>query len=369
MAEFTLMAEHSHGVTVVSNAFIDYYMCSANGEFVKIYLFLLRCLNQETERFSLLFLADQLNLTERDVTRALNYWQQQGLLEIVADKQHVIKTICVKNIEHVYDQALHTSEAHDIHDAYMQSEDIVLSAEKETAATTDNKTPTAAKSPALTQKASSNIEAQQELTLIAEQYLKRTLSSLEVNKIMYFYEDLHFSIDLIEYLFEHCVTIGNRSIRYIESVAISWADKGITTVEQAKAEGAHYKREYFTILKAFGIHNRTPIDTEVQYMQRWLNEYHFTTDVICEACQRTISKTGNPVFAYTDSILKNWKEHGILAKKDIMALDQAHYAKTQSQKAETRERNSRQARSTKFSNFEQRNDYDFNQLEKQLNHT
>jgi len=45
---------------------------------------------------------------------------------------------------------------------------------------------------------------------------------------------LDFSTDLIEYLVEYCVSKGHTSIRYIEKVALAWADNHITTVEQAK---------------------------------------------------------------------------------------------------------------------------------------
>ena len=60
-------------VTNVPNRFIDEYMTNANGEFVKIYLYLLRCMNTPDCDFSISMIADKLEHTERDVTRALKY--------------------------------------------------------------------------------------------------------------------------------------------------------------------------------------------------------------------------------------------------------------------------------------------------------
>ncbi len=347
MAGLALTSEQSVDVTVISNNFIDNYMCSANGEFVKIYLYLLRCNQQMPQDFSLQLIADRMNIMDSDVLRALHYWEQQGLLKLISDEKNMIQSLLLtmpgkEKLSHI-------------------------SRQQASGSTTIEAAPTVKQPVSRT----ANPEVLQELALIAEQYLKRPLTSVDLSKIAYFYEDLHFSEALIEYLLEHCVSIGNRSIRYIESVAASWADKGITTIEQAKAEGQHFRREYFQIIKAFGIRNRTPVDSEVEYMKRWLDEYHFTVDVICEACQRTVAKTGNPVFAYADSILKNWKEHGVLAKRDIAALDNAHHARQQAQQiAATRERAiTKSTTATKFSNFEQRGEYDFNQLEKQLNAT
>lgn len=348
MSGLTLTSTQPTSVTILSNNFIDNYMCNANGEFVKIYLYLVRCTQQVPEHFSLRLIADKMNLTESDILRALRYWEQEGLLRLTTDGNMQVQSIVVTEPPVAASTATMTA----------ATQEVV------TPAVSASTTKVATVQPLVRR---AEPEVIQELALIAEQYLKRQLTSMDLSKIAYFYEDLQFSPELIEYLLEHCVTNNNRSIRYIESVAISWADKGITTVEQAIAEGQHYRREYFAILKAFGISNRQPIDTEVEYMRKWLDEYHFTTEVISEACQRTITKTGNPVFAYADSILKNWKEQGILAKRDIAASDMAHHAKQQAKQIAAKE-NTRPVRSaTKFSNFEQRGGYDFDQLEKQLN--
>ena len=52
----------------------------------------------------------------------------------------------------------------------------------------------------------------------------KPLSSKEIQKINYFFDTLHFSTDLIEYLIEYCVENGHKSMHYIESVALAWSD-------------------------------------------------------------------------------------------------------------------------------------------------
>ena len=47
-------------------------------------------------------------------------------------------------------------------------------------------------------------------------------------------------------------------MRYIEKVALAWADKGIQTVKQAKAASSGYNDTAFSVLGAFGITNRQP---------------------------------------------------------------------------------------------------------------
>lgn len=73
----------SMGVTPVADTFIDTYMAAANGEYVKVYLYILR--HQNKEDLSLEQIADALNHTEADVKRAINYWQKAGVLEQVQE--------------------------------------------------------------------------------------------------------------------------------------------------------------------------------------------------------------------------------------------------------------------------------------------
>ena len=70
----------SSGVTIISNIFIDYYMPHSNGEFVKIYLYLLRCLKGGQSHLDLASVADVFNCTETDILRTLRYWESQKLV-------------------------------------------------------------------------------------------------------------------------------------------------------------------------------------------------------------------------------------------------------------------------------------------------
>ena len=91
----------------------------------------------------------------------------------------------------------------------------------------------------------------------------------------------------------------------------AWAEQNITTVTEAKEETNLYNKNYFTILRAFGIKNRNPLDKEIQYMNLWLNQYGFTLEIISEACNRTVLATGKTSFSYADSILESWFKKGV----------------------------------------------------------
>lgn len=63
---------------MVANEFIDRYMADANGEYVKVYLYLLR---HASEKLDVGTIADALNHTEADVKRAVLYWQKVGAVK------------------------------------------------------------------------------------------------------------------------------------------------------------------------------------------------------------------------------------------------------------------------------------------------
>ena len=90
MSQFVLKSSESAGMTSISNYFLDYYMPRANGEYVKVYLYLLRALNRPDLTLSVAGLADALDRTESDILRALKYWEKQGLLKLECNASNVL---------------------------------------------------------------------------------------------------------------------------------------------------------------------------------------------------------------------------------------------------------------------------------------
>ena len=317
MSMITLHNTSHPEVTILSNTFIDNYMPEANGEFVKVYIYLLRALSSAPVSFSLEQMADRLLCTERDILRALKYWAKQELLTLDFTDNNKLCGIARP-------EALTPERVSEL----KQNEDII------------------------------------QLLYVAEQYLGKTLSPTEVQKLLFFYDGLGMSVDLIDYLIEYCVGHNHKSIRYIEKVALAWAQEGITSVEEAKQSGSRYNKDYFSILKALGITNRNPVETEITLMDTWLKTYGFSMEIIQEACNRTVLQTGQASFQYTDKILEGWKQKEVRTMDDIRSLDSAHRKKCQEKKA-ARDSRPAPASNNRFNNFQQR-EYNFDEYEKHL---
>lgn len=267
-----ILRNHSHNnITIVENDFIDHYMVSANGEYVKVYLLLLRYQNIPEQLPDIPQMADLLENTEGDILRALKYWEKEGILSLEYDETNELAGICIGKApthQTPVKAAFHTPSA--------QSASVH---EKSPVAQSDGNTTVSDKAAGQNLPASRrSLAARRELKqilFIAEQYLGKTLSRTDVDAITYFYDSLGFSADLIEYLIEYCVENGHKSMHYIQKVALSWADEHITTVDQARNSSAFYNKTCYSILNAFGIKGRGPASAELDYIRKWLEDGNF----------------------------------------------------------------------------------------------
>ena len=289
MSGIVLRGNRFSGNTIVSNCFIDEYMAEANGAQLKIYLYLMRCIEAD-EPVTVPLLADRFNYTETDIIRSLLYWARKGIVSLEFDEDRNVSEIVLND----------PSEA--------EETEVVLP--KKPAASSDKKR-RPSYSPSELDSFGSRNEVKQ-LIFATEQYLSRTLSPSDMKTMLFIYDELGFSTDLLEFLIEYCVGKGKTTTRYIEQTAIGWAEDGVKTVQDAKEHVRSFgTNDYFTVLKAFGITDRKPVEFEIEYVDKWLNEYGYEMDIILEAAARTIKAIAKPSFPYTDKILKSWFEDGV----------------------------------------------------------
>lgn len=406
MTAINISSDIATSFTTVSDIFIDQYMPKANGEFVKVYLYLLRATGSGAGIATISEIADHFSNTEADIIRALNYWASEGILQLqsgadgqimginlcslsvsgmqaaqsniqsaVADNaaQNNLQNSVVNNAtQNNLQNGVVNNAVQNISTANIRMQDSVV--EKLKSQTTDKA--------ASSQKEYTLDEIKEfrknpdisELFFIIETYLKHTLSSTDTNMVLYWLDELHFSTDLVEYLVEYCITKGHSSLRYMNKVALGWADVGIKTVDQAKDDAAAHSQIYYSVMKALGITGRNLVDSEVSLINKWVGEYGFDIELVKAACSKTISAIQKPSFEYTDSILANWRKKDVHTLKDVEVLD-ANFAKankasatgssqgTNAANGSSKPKSNNSSSKNKFNNFNQRNN-DYDKLEK-----
>ena len=419
MTAINISSDIATSFTTVSDIFIDQYMPKANGEFVKVYLYLLRATGSGAGIATISEIADHFSNTEADIIRAINYWASEGILQLqsgadgqimginlcslsvsgmqaaqsniqsaVADnaaqnnlQNSVVNNAAQNNLQNsVVNNATQNNlqngvvnnAAQNISTADIRMQDSVV--EKLKSQTTD-KTASSQKEYTLDEiKEFRKNPDISELFFIIETYLKHTLSSTDTNMVLYWLDELHFSTDLVEYLVEYCITKGHSSLRYMNKVALGWADAGIKTVDQAKDDAAAHSQIYYSVMKALGITGRNLVDSEVSLINKWVGEYGFDIELVKAACSKTISAIQKPSFEYTDSILANWRKKDVHTLKDVEVLD-ANFAKankasatgssqgTNAANGSSKPKSNNSSSKNKFNNFNQRNN-DYDKLEK-----
>lgn len=359
MSSLILSTESSEGYTSVSNIFISEYVPGANGEFVKVYLYLLHLMSLRSNNISISLLADTFNQTEADIMRALRYWDSLDVISLSFNGPgNGLSNIVLRDIKHT-GQAANTmadpiaAESASVNSTSSYQTETVRAAKPDIKQTEVIYTAEPLKVSYSKEQlngflANDNFSM---LLFVIEQYMGRPLSTKETNSIVYFYDGLKLSTDLIEYLFEYCVEHNKKNINYIEKVALSWASKNIHTIAEAKEETSNHTDYVYQIMKAFGLSNREPAQHEKAMIAKWADTYCFDTDMIIEACNRTIKAIHQPSFEYADTILANWKNSNVSSLEDVKKADAAYAAGNNIKPKQTA---SSKPANNRFNNFQQR---------------
>ena len=374
---FSLTTQFSQQYTYIPNAFIDTYMPEANGSFVKVYLYLLRQMGTATPVLTIEMMADMLSNTEADILRALRYWKKQGLLEI-EEKDGEITHLCLLPLEPL--PAAPKPASHPAAE-FSASTEVPASAEnvpaelitpaEPMASGTSSVRPAAPAAvrelpprqnytPLMAEALKKDLEINSCLTSV-EALLGTTMSDAHMQLILYLMSDLGFSRELILTLYETALARDKRSSRYIEAIALDWAKKGILTPEEAMEETHQFHGTYKVVATALGI-KRPLAPAERAIIDRFA-EFHFTDDILAEACNRTVLQSGDTNLNYTASILADWHKKGVKTLDDIKECDKSFHRKKQ---AEGKKKDT--GRKNQFQNFPQRaySQSDYDNLEKQL---
>lgn len=393
MTAINISSDIATSFTTVSDIFIDQYMPKANGEFVKVYLYLLRATGSGAGIATISEIADHFSNTEADIIRALNYWASEGILQLQsgADGQIMGINLCSLSVSGMQAAQSNIQSAVADNAAQNNLQNSVVNNAAQNISTADIRMQDSVVEKLKSQTTDKASSSQKEYTLdeikefrknpdiselffIIETYLKHTLSSTDTNMVLYWLDELHFSTDLVEYLVEYCITKGHSSLRYMNKVALGWADAGIKTVDQAKDDAAAHSQIYYSVMKALGITGRNLVDSEVSLINKWVGEYGFDIELVKAACSKTISAIQKPSFEYTDSILANWRKKDVHTLKDVEVLD-ANFAKankasatgssqsTNAANGSSKPKSNNSSSKNKFNNFNQRNN-DYDKLEK-----
>ena len=391
MDHILLCTNHIPPITTIYNSFIEDYMPAANGSYVKVYLYIAKCLQAKESNFSISSLADQLENTEKDILRALMYWEKKGLMSLNRDKatgEILGLEMLIPFAERDFDTYENTAKesaaslgvdsdlsetgALDRRNSDFSETDAANTSTYESSGTDapSNVNSDVHRASNSAQENNSSAvkpiqvppEQIQELSAnedfvwvcnVVESYLERPMKPTEIQLITYLYGALHFSRELILHLYDYCISMGKTACNYIQTVALSWHEQGIKTPEQAQNASVRYLASYNAVSKALGL-GRGLAEIEKKYVDHWQNDWNMDLSVILEACNRTVLKLHHADFKYTEGILSHWNEQNVRTLQGVEQSD-LHYAQTKEQKEKKKPSTSgKQTPRNQFQNFKQR---------------
>jgi DnaD/phage-associated family protein len=321
-----MLKNKSLGFTPVNNVFIEKYMTHARGEFIKVYLLMLKHTISGELGVSSSILASSLNLLESDIMNAFNYWNDQGVIKLTQiDKMGNFNVEFMDLVE----EPIKSTKQVDLLEALDSTN---------------------------TKDMLKDIE-----TLLA-----RPLSPNEMSLYLNWQREFGFSSELILILMEYCISKGKSDSRYIEKVALAWHDQKITTIEQAQNLIKKTEDKWLNIRKILtylGINNTDIMKPQQDLIEKWLLIYKFPNEIILKACDICFERLSRADFKYIDGILTNWNKNNIKTLEDIALKDTKNTKNNKYQKNYTNSPNEKPP--LKFNNFEAR-EYDYDSLEKKL---
>ncbi|MBC8595988.1 DnaD domain-containing protein [Qingrenia yutianensis] len=260
----------------VPYAFADKYMPSANAVYVKVYIYALRLSFDTGYEITIESIASKLNILESDVINAFEYWKQVGIMEFKKTKLgYETEFLSCTDTENTADKKAHATPkyaAKDVTRCIQENDDM------------------------------------KNMYQIAQGILNRPLSTTEITTLYSMYDWLGLPREVVLMILEHCAQIGKTNMRYIEKVAVSWSEKGIDTLDKAKAHLRAAKE--FNLVKTkikniFQIKDRNFTETELKYISKWINDMSVDIDMIKKAYDVTVTNTQKLSYPYMTTVLQS----------------------------------------------------------------
>lgn len=316
------------GHTPVENIFINHYMPGAPGDYVKVYLLGLKCsYSLQNSYLSDEIIAKTINISVEEVQKAWQYWQEQGIINVIHTEENKDKVIEFIDIR----EKILNIKGNEAKPAKNSVDRIIM--------------------------ARQNSKVREMFDYIRK-ISGRELSQNEIFTYLDWIEDYGFPPEVVVMIIEDCYSRNKKDLPYLKQVARNWFDAGIDSQEKAIEYANRHKekwQKYSKVLNFLRI-GRQPTAVEEEMLHKWFYEYAFSDEAVLKACELTV-KTLKPSFSYIDKVLTEWHD------KNIKTIDEieAYLSKNSSTSSKD---DSKTAKRT-FNNFKGRT-YDAELLEQRL---
>ena len=156
----------------------------------------------------------------------------------------------------------------------------------------------------------------------ADEIFGRLTSVNDKETLLLIHEYDGLPVEVLIMLMQYAAGEGKCNMRYIEKLAISWAEEEIFTLEAAEkkikelSERTSAAKRYQRII---GLEAHSPTKKEKDFADLWLNKRRYPEELIREAYEICIDNKGKYIQKYIGSILESWFKAGIGSVEQLKA--------------------------------------------------
>ncbi len=151
----------------------------------------------------------------------------------------------------------------------------------------------------------------------------RPLSNGDAETLLYLYETVGLPAAVLLMVVGYAVHAEHISMRYIEKVALDWAQQGIVTMAAAEEHLCYLERCDRAALQVQTVCQlQKPLTTAaaMRAAEKWICQWQVTDEVLAEAYAICLDKTGKFETRYIDRVLENWHQQGADTVDKVQAL-------------------------------------------------
>lgn len=289
-------------VFAVPTAVVDHFIRLASDVQLKVLLYLLR-----NQGVSVIKIADFLHISEEQADEAIQFWTQANILQPEG----------VSNLQQTFDFVKSPTVEEPVH-AKDSEKPKVQRGSKEIKM-----------DPSEIAHSLDQSQELKDLFLCTEKLFGRMLNHMEQRSLIWIHSYLGMRSEVLLTLLGYCVSIDKISMSYAESIAISWMEQEIITLQQAETEIKRLTDEHSYIAKIRKIFEmqHSPTSQQKKYIQSW-REAGYTMELIQYAYEITIESIEKLNFKYINTILEKWSSQGVSTAEQAQKLRNATGAKS-----------------------------------------
>ena len=152
--------------------------------------------------------------------------------------------------------------------------------------------------------------------------LGRPISHGDMETLLYLYETAGLPIEVILMVVGYAVSAGKLNMRYVEKVALDWADRGIDTMAAAEEYLCALERRDAAakrVQSLLGLERSFTVG-QMEQVEKWVCLWKLPDSLIALAARVCREKIGKFQCTYVDRILEGWHQEGIDSAEKAEAL-------------------------------------------------